>query len=112
MLFRSSTCEDKAESKILRALSLGNPEHPEREYVSSLLDEFVINGPNGRHLCFVSEAAGYSVAQSKETSLTWKFPPNVARAVSAQVILGLNYIHSCGVVHAGKSEHANASPPS
>ncbi|OBT44955.1 hypothetical protein VE00_04108 [Pseudogymnoascus sp. WSF 3629] len=92
--------EDKSESKILRALGLGNPEHLGRAYVSSLLDEFVINGPNGRHLCVVSEAAGCSIAQSKEASITWKFPPNVARAVSAQALLGLDYIHSCGVVHA------------
>ncbi|OBT78089.1 hypothetical protein VF21_03119 [Pseudogymnoascus sp. 05NY08] len=92
--------EDKSESKILRALGLGNPEHPGRAYVSSLLDEFVINGPNGCHLCVVSEAAGCSIAQSKEASITWKFSPNVARAVSVQALLGLDYIHSCGVVHA------------
>jgi serine/threonine-protein kinase SRPK3 len=96
--------EHNSESKILRALGLGNPEHEGRAYVSSLLDEFVIKGPNGRHLCVVGEAAGCSVAQSKETSTTWKFPANVARAVSAQVLLGLGYIHSCGVVHGGKSK--------
>ncbi|KAK9237235.1 kinase-like protein [Lipomyces kononenkoae] len=39
-----------------------------------------------------------SVAQSKEAITTWKFPVNVARSISAQVLLGLDYIHSCGVV--------------
>ena len=96
--------EKSSESKILRALTTGKRDHQGRAYVSSLLDEFVISGPNGRHRCLVSEAAGCSVAQSKEASTTWKFPANVARAISAQVLLGLDYIHSCGVVHGGKSE--------
>jgi serine/threonine-protein kinase SRPK3 len=55
--------EKSSESKILRVLSSGKPDHQGRAYVSSLLDEFVIKGPNGRHLCIVSEAAGCSVAQ-------------------------------------------------
>lgn len=101
----ASAPERKTESQILRTMGFGRgmPEHPGRAYVSSLLDEFVIDGPNGSHLCVVTEAAGCSVAQSKEASITWKFPANVARAISAQVLLGLDYIHSCGVVHGGKS---------
>lgn len=69
----------------------------------SLLNEFDINGPNGHHLCIVNEAAGCSIAQSKEASITWKFPANIARSISAQVLLGLDYVHSCGVVHSGTS---------
>lgn len=47
----------------------------------------------------VSEAAGCSIAQSKEASMTWKFSANVAKSISAEVLLGLDYVHSCGVVH-------------
>lgn len=99
----AAASENSSEGKILRALGSGHPEHPGRAYVLSLLDEFFVNGPNGRHLCVVSEAAGCSVAKSKETSTTWKFPANVARVIGARVLLGLDYIHSCGVVHGGKS---------
>ncbi len=105
----AAASEKSSESKILRALSLGKRDHQGRAYVSSLLDEFVIDGPNGRHRCLVSEAAGCSVAQSKEASTTWKFPANVARAISAQVLMGLDYIHSCGVVHSGKSKTSSPS---
>jgi hypothetical protein len=104
-ILAAAASEESSEAKILRVLRSGNPDHPGRAYVSSMLDEFIINGPNGRHLCIVSEAAGCSVAQSKEASTTWKFPANVARAISAQVLLGLAYIHSCGVVHGGTSKH-------
>ncbi|PYI00006.1 kinase-like protein [Aspergillus ellipticus CBS 707.79] len=95
----AATSKECSESKILRVLSSGKAAHHGRAYVSSLLDEFIINGPNGCHLCIVSEAAGCSVAQSKEASTTWKFPANVARAISAQLLLGLEYIHSCGVLY-------------
>lgn len=90
-----------SEGIILRHLSASNREHPGRSYIQSLLDEFFTNGPNGRHLCLVSEPAGCSVAQSKEASTKWMFPINVARAVAAQTIMGLAYIHSCGVTHGG-----------
>ncbi|OOG00594.1 hypothetical protein ASPCADRAFT_347 [Aspergillus carbonarius ITEM 5010] len=95
----AASCESHSESNILRHLRSGKADHPGRIYVSSLLDEFTIDGPNGRHLCIVSEAAGCSVAQSKDASLTWKLPVNVARAISAQLLMGLDYIHSSGVVH-------------
>ncbi|KZF25645.1 protein kinase [Xylona heveae TC161] len=91
--------EKNSEGKVLRALSSCKTDHPGRAYVSTLLDEFTINGPNGSHLCIVNEAAGCSVAQSKEASITWKFTPKVARAISAQALLGLDYIHSCGIIH-------------
>ncbi|KAL2833135.1 kinase-like domain-containing protein [Aspergillus pseudoustus] len=68
-------------------------------FVASLLDEFTIDGPNGRHLCIVTVLAGCSVWRLRDASLVWKFPLNVARAMAAQSLLGLAYIHSCGIVH-------------
>ena len=106
----AAVSEKSSESRILRALNSGKPDHQGRAYVPSLLADFVINGPNGRHLYIVSEAAGYSVAQSKEASTNWKFPVNVARAISAQALLGLDYIHSCGVVHGGRYKAFNQVP--
>lgn len=72
------------------------------EYVPKLLDEFTIDGPNGRHACLVSEPAGCSVAESKEAGLHWRFPLHIARAIAARVIIGLSFIHSAGIVHGGR----------
>ena len=90
------------EGKILQHLRQGNPEHPGRSCVQILWDEFFVNGPNGRHLCLVSQVTGCSVAESKEASTKWMFPINIARAVAAQTTMGLAYIHSCGVIHGGR----------
>ncbi|PWY88291.1 protein kinase [Aspergillus heteromorphus CBS 117.55] len=95
----ASSSENCSEGRILRGLAAGKADHPGKSFVSSLLDEFFIDGPNGRHLCIVSEAAGCSLDRSKNGSSTWLFPADVARAISAQLLLGLEFIHSCGIVH-------------
>ncbi|KAL4886050.1 kinase-like domain-containing protein [Aspergillus karnatakaensis] len=96
----SNVEEECSETKILRALASKQDTHPGHKYISTLLDKFTIVGPNGTHHCIVTEAAGGSVAQSKEASLRWGFPVKIARAIAAQALLGLEYIHACGVVHA------------
>ena len=70
-------------------------------YVRSYLDNFLIDGPNGRHVCLVSAIARHSVAFSKDASTIRIFQIDVARAITAQAILGLRYIHDKGVVHGG-----------
>lgn len=89
------------EGQILRRLNESQSAIPGRSHVSSISDEFCINGSNGRHLCLVSEPARCSVAASKEASASWMFPMKVARAVAVQALLGLQYVHSCGVIHGG-----------
>ena len=91
-----------SESHILRHLGNSLPNPGGRRYVSPLLDEFSIDGPNGRHLCLVSEPARCSVADSKEASINWVFSMPIARAIVAQAVLGLEDMHSSGVVHGGR----------
>jgi serine/threonine-protein kinase SRPK3 len=102
-ILMASASQKSHESDILRKLGARKVDHPGRPFVLSLLDNFCFQGPNGRHLCVVTEFAGCSVAQSKEAGLTWKFPLVAARSIAAQTLLGLSYIHSCNIVHGGKS---------
>ena len=89
-----------SESKILQHLS--KSVSGAGSYNIPFLDAFPIDGPNGRHLCIVSEPAKCSIADSKEASTTWMFSIGISRAIAAQAILGLQDIHSRGVVHGGK----------
>ncbi|TGO17518.1 hypothetical protein BTUL_0017g00990 [Botrytis tulipae] len=86
-----------------------NPEHDGKFYVMSLLDHFTHKGPNGDHLCLVSEVGGPSIKQFNSCPGKYKgsrrLEASVARNACLQAIHGLNYIHSTGVVHGGLQCH-------
>ena len=89
------------EAKIRSRLRCGDLLHPGRPFVVSPLNEFFIDGPNGRHLCLVSEVAGPSILEVKEAADYGMLPIEAAQNVTAQLALGLSYVHSCGVIHGG-----------
>lgn len=74
---------------------------PGKSLIPRILDMFSINGPNGRHRCLVSEPGMMTVAQAKDASFTRLFELSVARAIAAQVILAVAFLHHRGVVHGG-----------
>lgn len=75
--------------------------HPGKAMIPRVLDEFVISGPNGKHRCFVTAPARMSLALAKDASATRIFQPTVARAIAAQLIEAVVFLHTQGVVHAG-----------
>ena len=91
-----------SEAKIGHHLQQGNLDHPGRKFVLSLQDDFSIDGPNGRHKCLVSEVVGSSIIEVKEASELGMLSLKTARIITAQIILGLSYIHSCGIFHGGE----------
>ena len=91
------------EAQVLQHLSVDSHAHQTgKRYIRSFHDSFWIDGPNGSHLCLASAPTRCSVAESKRASLVCKFPINIARAITAQIVLGLSYIHGKGVIHGGK----------
>lgn len=94
------------EGKILHCLQQADNKHPGFPVVQRLLDEFQFDGPNGRHLCLVTDAAGNNIAVSKELSSNFMFPVEAARSLCAQLISGVAYLHDSGICHGG-SRHLN-----
>ncbi|KAL9031245.1 MAG: hypothetical protein Q9196_000713 [Gyalolechia fulgens] len=91
--------EESVESRILRYLRDECDEQDKKStIIPALLDEIWINGPNGRHLCLVTEPAGCDIATSKEDH-PWIFPLTIARAIAAQTMIGLRSIHCKGIIH-------------
>ncbi|KAM4058797.1 kinase [Hirsutella rhossiliensis] len=91
---------DRNEATIIRTLQqTPTLAHIGRRFIPVLLDQFGFDGPNGHHLCLVSEPAGCNVAQSKEESANYMFPAEAARSIAAQCLMGLAYLHSNGVCH-------------
>ncbi|KAL8676964.1 MAG: hypothetical protein Q9186_006573 [Xanthomendoza sp. 1 TL-2023] len=95
----AAVSKDSTESRILRHLrKFKGDNEPGSGFILSLLDDFYIDGPNGRHLCLVTEPTRCSVGEAKE-DVPFKFPIEIARAISAQAILGLRSLHYRGVIH-------------
>ncbi|PYI33392.1 protein kinase [Aspergillus indologenus CBS 114.80] len=70
-----------------------------RTIIPSILDKFSIQGPNGEHICLVTRPARMSLSDAKNGSWISLFQLEVARALAAQLVIAIHYIHSQGFVH-------------
>ncbi len=104
-ILASRLSQDCPEVSILRRLRTSEGDDRGKQYVMSMLDHFWIDGPNGRHLCVVSEVGGPSIKQFNECpglrAGTRRLRAKVARKVALQATEGLAFIHSTGIVHGG-----------
>lgn len=89
------------EEKILLRLAEAKFRLPGKEAVQTLLDAFTVSGPNGNHRCLVTDAARISIHEAKDAAYHRLLHLPAARAITAQLILGVQFIHSQGVVHGG-----------
>ncbi|KAJ5455924.1 uncharacterized protein N7458_004188 [Penicillium daleae] len=64
-----------------------------RETIPSLIDEFWVTGPNGKHRCIVTPPARKSLFDAKETSTFGLFRPKVAQSIITQLIRGVAFLH-------------------
>ena len=67
--------------------------------IPSVLDRFEIQGPHGTHPCYVTIPARMSLSEAKDASYNRLFQLEVARALAAQLVLAVEYVHSKGFVH-------------
>ncbi|PGH28744.1 hypothetical protein GX50_08519 [[Emmonsia] crescens] len=91
--------QNSCESEILHVLMKGDLNCVGRQFIPLLLDQFSFDGPNGHHQCLVAEPTGCSIASSKENSTNFMFPRDAARSITAQLIMGLSYLHANDVCH-------------
>jgi len=77
-------------------------EYPWKDLIFLTFDEFSLTGPNGKHQCFVTAPAKMTLAQAQDITPRRLFQLPVARAIIAQLILAVSFLHSQGIVHAGK----------
>ncbi|OAA46512.1 protein kinase domain protein [Beauveria brongniartii RCEF 3172] len=70
-----------------------------RDVIHTLLDTFHVTGPHGTHMCLVTEVTGCSVIQAKHNVCYAPMMLPAARAIAAQLVLGVAYLHDNGFVH-------------
>ena len=99
----SKSDETNRELVVLQALKeQGDPEHPGRKHVSHILDSFHLQGPNGQHLCIVLDLLGPNISSVADRCQNYRLDGHLARSVSRQLLLAVDYLHSAGVTHGGK----------
>ena len=89
------------EIEVLEYLKEKNVSHPGHQFISFLYDSFTIDGPNGSHVCLVSEVLGPSLADL--VSLGKQLRASASRRISRQFVQAVAYLHSEGVCHGGMS---------
>lgn len=91
---------DNKELKVLRDLAQSSLDHAGRDFILQLKDDFWIEGPNGRHLCYVTQVAGSYLSRSSDVNYT---DLNLSQAIAYQICQGVAYLRACNVAHGGKS---------
>jgi serine/threonine-protein kinase SRPK3 len=90
------------EIDILRALTSKKScavNGPGETLIPLVLDSFKIQGPNGSHSCYATIPARISLSDAKDESVNRLFQLDVARALAAQLLVAVEYIHSRGFAH-------------
>ena len=75
-----------------------NDEH--RDKVVNLIDDFLITGPHGTHVCMVFEVLGANLLKLIIDSHYEGIPLQNVKAIIKQVLQGLDYLHrKCQILH-------------
>lgn len=75
------------------------------KHVIALLDHFEHQGHNGKHVCIVSEALSASISNVLKTCPFFShgtqtfFPKLMIKIILIQVLMGICFLHSHGVIH-------------
>jgi serine/threonine-protein kinase SRPK3 len=79
-----------------------------RDIIHTPLGMFRIDGPHGTHMCLVSDVARCSVMEAMRRGSFAPLMLPVARAIAAQLILSVAYLHGKGFVHGGERWYLSA----
>jgi serine/threonine protein kinase len=98
VMSKHSKATVKHELKILKYIA----EHvgrPGGNFIDIPIEDFWINGPNGHHLCIVSEVAGPSIAQLTRNNKKVKTEDAQRMALQITQCLGFLHYQKIGVAH-------------
>ncbi|KAL9126699.1 MAG: hypothetical protein Q9175_007877 [Cornicularia normoerica] len=91
------------ELQLLRHLDEHAQANPWRGNIIATLDDFTINGPNGTHLCYVSQPGGPSLSAMSdspgEIAGTRRLRAPLARKLARQLAKAVSFMHDVGIVH-------------
>lgn len=88
------------EIKLLKRVAEADPTSVGAEYVTAVVDDFVVEGPNGVHVCMTFEVLGENLLSLIKRYKSRGIPTNLVKQIAKQMLLGLGYLHDkCGIIH-------------
>jgi len=104
-LLTAEASQEQKELRLLRHLDEHVQADPWRGSVIAILDNFSIDGPNGTHLCYVSQPGGPSLSAISdspgEVADTRRLRAPLARKLARQLAKAVSMMHDVGIVHGG-----------
>ena len=85
------------ELQIMRHLAKHSSDHVGSQFIGLLLDDFVVNGKAGNHICMVTRVGGRKLQRAtlfQSTDAVVKF--------ARQMFQGVDFLHTSGVCHGGR----------
>lgn len=88
------------EIKLLKRVAEADPKSVGAEYVTAVVDDFMVQGPNGVHVCMTFEVLGENLLSLIKRYKSRGIPINLVKQIAKQMLLGLDYLHDkCGIIH-------------
>ena len=102
-IMNSKVTETSREMRWYDALGECRPNSLSSHYIAQLLDHFIIDGPNGKHLALVFELLGLNVrtivrAEYQDRS---SIDPETILRMTEQLLEALAFVHQTGFAHGG-----------
>lgn len=89
------------EPGILKTLRDQNPGADGYQHLCHLLDDFMVEGPHGAHICLVTELMGPTLLDIFR-GVPGAMPLPLVKRISRHILLALQYMHECNTVHTGQ----------
>ncbi|KAH7308508.1 protein kinase [Stachybotrys elegans] len=87
------------EVTISRHIQSIDTDHPGKQCIRLILDEFRINGPQGSHQCLVFAPLGLTYTQFRNLFPGHGLNEDLLQQTLLMILLGLDLLHQAGVVH-------------
>lgn len=86
-------------SNHLQSFSFG---HPGKAMVRTVLESFEVPGPDGHHKCLLYQPLGMSYTEFLKLHPKCMFAKELVQRSAQLLLLTLDYLHQCHVVHTGR----------
>ncbi|CAO3653318.1 unnamed protein product [Mucor hiemalis] len=88
------------EIKLLERVAEADPKCVGAQYVTAVVDHFMIKGPNGTHVCMTFEVLGENLLSLIKRYRSRGIPIGLVKQIAKQMLFGLDYLHEkCGIIH-------------